>query len=362
MSWDKRIICDVDDTISTHINRDYENAIPHTDIIEKLNSLYDSGYEIVYMTARGQLSFKGDIEKIEKYRKPVLEKWLKKHNVKYTDLVFTKPLGIYYVDDKALRPDEFMNMEYEVLHGRSCATVTRLGNRVLKTETSLEKIKSQYNWYKRCPGGVNIPAIYSIIDKTLTMEYIEGVLINSIINSSLLAKIFNIVESFRIMKEGPIFNSYIDRIRDHMSVNNIPHEDEILDRMYLSEEYFNKNRSFCHGDLTLNNMILTRENDIYVIDPNPPKEVYTSWLLDVAKLYQSIHYDYENLFFDYPKNTEKESLYLTLKDMFEEEHKYILLLELTHYIRLVKYNEGKKREIAYKIIDNIWNEVKGYEY
>ena len=41
MSWDKRIICDVDDTISTHINRDYENAIPHADIIEKLNSLYE---------------------------------------------------------------------------------------------------------------------------------------------------------------------------------------------------------------------------------------------------------------------------------------------------------------------------------
>ena len=43
----RTLVVDVDDTISTHINRDYENAIPHTKIISKLNKMYDSGWKIV---------------------------------------------------------------------------------------------------------------------------------------------------------------------------------------------------------------------------------------------------------------------------------------------------------------------------
>ena len=113
----RTLVVDVDDTISTHINRDYENAIPHTDIIEKLNKMYDSGWKIIYFTARGQISCNGDLNLIEKSRRPALEKWMKKHNVKHHELRFGKPIGVYYIDDKAIRPDEFMNVEYEVLKG-----------------------------------------------------------------------------------------------------------------------------------------------------------------------------------------------------------------------------------------------------
>lgn len=105
------IVIDVDDTILTTINRDYVNSIPHEDIIQVINNLYDKGWNVILYTARGQLSMKGDLKKIEKKVRPILEDWLKRNEVKYTELLMGKPYAnTYYVDDKALRPDEFVEM------------------------------------------------------------------------------------------------------------------------------------------------------------------------------------------------------------------------------------------------------------
>lgn len=113
--WDKTIVVDVDDTISTTINRDYAGAIPKLDIIDKLNALYNEGYRVVYSTARGQLSCKGDLNLIHKCRKPILETWLAEHDVLYDELKFGKPYGLMYIDDKSIRPSEFLNNDLETL-------------------------------------------------------------------------------------------------------------------------------------------------------------------------------------------------------------------------------------------------------
>jgi capsule biosynthesis phosphatase len=105
------LVVDIDDTICTTINRDYDNAIPHTEIIEKLNTLYRNGWEIVYYTARGQLSLNENLEEIKRLKIPEIRAWLNKHNVFYHDLIVGKPYGTYYIDDKALRPDEFLKLE-----------------------------------------------------------------------------------------------------------------------------------------------------------------------------------------------------------------------------------------------------------
>lgn len=105
---EKTLIVDVDGTILKAFNRDYENAVEFPEIIAKLNTLHDKGWTIIYFTARGQLSKNGDMDLIEKQNRPVLEKWLKDHNVKYDYLMFNKPYGAWYIDDKALTPEEFL--------------------------------------------------------------------------------------------------------------------------------------------------------------------------------------------------------------------------------------------------------------
>lgn len=108
----KTLIVDIDGTILFAENRDYEHAVPFEAVIEKLNNLHKNGWAIIYFTARGQLSKNGDMNRIERENRPVLEKWLKDHNVEYDYLLFNKPYGAWYVDDKALDLDQFMNKNF----------------------------------------------------------------------------------------------------------------------------------------------------------------------------------------------------------------------------------------------------------
>lgn len=60
-------------------------------------------------TARGWISCNQDTEAAEKKYRKQIETWLAAHNVPDDALLFlVKPFGIYYVDDKAMRPDEFV--------------------------------------------------------------------------------------------------------------------------------------------------------------------------------------------------------------------------------------------------------------
>lgn len=104
----KRIIVDVDDTLCYVVNRDFENAIPIQEMIDKVNEYYDKGYEIVISTARGQNSCKTPEQMKEKYYK-ITKDWLDKAGVKYHKLeIGYKQNADLYVDDKAITPSEFI--------------------------------------------------------------------------------------------------------------------------------------------------------------------------------------------------------------------------------------------------------------
>ena len=58
-------------------------------------------------------TYNGDINKILKYTKPVLETWLQKWEIPYDEVIYGKPYPGkegFYVDDKTLRPDELLSM------------------------------------------------------------------------------------------------------------------------------------------------------------------------------------------------------------------------------------------------------------
>lgn len=104
----KRIIVDIDDTLCVVENRDFINAIPIQEVINKVNEYYNNGYEVVLSTARGQNSCKTIEEMKNKYEK-VTREWLDKIGVKYHVLeIGYKQNADMYVDDKAIRPDEFV--------------------------------------------------------------------------------------------------------------------------------------------------------------------------------------------------------------------------------------------------------------
>lgn len=104
-----RIVVDIDNTICFVHDRDFVNAIPNIEIIDKINKLHEDGWEIYLFTARGDNSCKTLKAKEKKYRE-VTETWLFTNGVKYDKLMFGKPNADYYVDDKNINIKEFLEL------------------------------------------------------------------------------------------------------------------------------------------------------------------------------------------------------------------------------------------------------------
>ena len=93
----KTIVVDIDDTITE--GKGYEDCKPRADVIEKLNTLYEKKYNIIYWTARGTLSDKDWYE----HTKNQLKSW----NVKYNLLLMKKPFFDKFIEDKSINLDKY---------------------------------------------------------------------------------------------------------------------------------------------------------------------------------------------------------------------------------------------------------------
>jgi capsule biosynthesis phosphatase len=103
----KTIVVDVDDTILTTVNRDYANSQPKEEVIVGLRKLKEAGWRIVLHTARGQGRSGGNIDLVREDVTREIEVFCAKYDVPYDELILGKVWASYYIDDRALRPEEF---------------------------------------------------------------------------------------------------------------------------------------------------------------------------------------------------------------------------------------------------------------
>ncbi len=85
---------DIDGTICTNTNGDYEKAKPFIDRIKIVNKLYIEGNKIIMFTARGSTT---NLDWTE-----LTKQQLKEWGVKYHELIFGKPEADIFVDDKGI--------------------------------------------------------------------------------------------------------------------------------------------------------------------------------------------------------------------------------------------------------------------
>lgn len=114
------LVVDLDKTLCTKKTKEetYADVKPYTDIINAINTLNNAGAEVVIESARNMLTQNNNESKVIKNIGLTTLQWLKDNNVQYDGIKFGKTMGTCYIDDKALRPKEFMKL-YESLEDKN---------------------------------------------------------------------------------------------------------------------------------------------------------------------------------------------------------------------------------------------------
>jgi len=100
-------VFDIDGTICTKSVEDYTKASPFRDRIAKINSLYDAGHTIIFMTARGMGRSNNSVAFAHQAFEELTRKQLEEWGVNHHGLFLGKPAGDIYVDDKGAKDEDF---------------------------------------------------------------------------------------------------------------------------------------------------------------------------------------------------------------------------------------------------------------
>lgn len=114
-------VFDVDGTICPvrKSGERYEDMVPYQDVVAKMRYYHDNGAKIVLFTSRNMNSYQGNIGLINKNTAKILSEWLERWKIPYDEIIYGKPWpGQYgfYVDDRTVRPDEFLKYSVDQLH------------------------------------------------------------------------------------------------------------------------------------------------------------------------------------------------------------------------------------------------------
>ncbi|EKO3792121.1 HAD hydrolase family protein [Vibrio metschnikovii] len=115
----KRLIVDLDGTITTADTSDYRHVSPNLAVIERLREYQALGFSITISTARNMRTYEGNVGKINIHTLPIITEWLDKHQVPYDEILVGKPWcgqEGFYIDDRAIRPSEFATLSLDAIN------------------------------------------------------------------------------------------------------------------------------------------------------------------------------------------------------------------------------------------------------
>ena len=98
------IIYDLDGTLCTKrkSGETYKDVQPIQSMVDQLNKFYDEGHTIIINTARNMATQNNDVGKVMQNIGELTLRWLREHNIRYHSIVFGKPYGMCYCDDRSV--------------------------------------------------------------------------------------------------------------------------------------------------------------------------------------------------------------------------------------------------------------------
>jgi hypothetical protein len=100
-------VFDIDGTLCSLTDGNYENSMPYVDRIEHVNKLYEAGNRIIIFTARGMRRFCGDSKKSHDQFYDSTYKQLESWGLKFHQLRLGKPEGDLFIDDKGVNDEDY---------------------------------------------------------------------------------------------------------------------------------------------------------------------------------------------------------------------------------------------------------------
>lgn len=118
ISEEKVIVFDIDGTLceGKKHNQSYLDLLPKEEVLKKLIEYREKEFYIILYTSRQMRTYEGNIGKINANTAKTLFQWLDRYNIPYDEVHFGKPWcgkNGFYVDDKAIRPSEFLDLSYD---------------------------------------------------------------------------------------------------------------------------------------------------------------------------------------------------------------------------------------------------------
>lgn len=118
MYEDLSFVFDIDGTICPIKKKEerYEDLVPYPEMVQKIREYKAGGAKIILLTSRNMNTYQGNLGLINANTAKILLKWLDQWEIPYDEIVYGKPWPGhkgFYVDDRTVRPDEFLNCSVE---------------------------------------------------------------------------------------------------------------------------------------------------------------------------------------------------------------------------------------------------------
>lgn len=117
---EKVLVVDIDGTLCPikGAGEDYATLPVDARMRDRLAELHAEGWRIILSSSRGMRTYDGNAGQILRHVLPTLSAWLERNNVVYDEIWMAKPWpghDGFYVDDRTVRPREFLNHSLEEL-------------------------------------------------------------------------------------------------------------------------------------------------------------------------------------------------------------------------------------------------------
>lgn len=341
-----RYVFDLDNTLVTYplINKDYSTVKPIPKMINLVKKLKDDGHYIIIYTARRMATHNHNVGAVIKDIGKVTFDTLDKFEIPYDELIFGKPLGDVYIDDRAYNPyDERIFKligEYQLINDEIDNKIENnkynqikcidekiikkvdknIGSGELYFYENINELKENQKYFVKYFGykmndtidikleKINgIPIAYLYINKTYSIKLFEELLRS--IERIHEIKIDNKLE------ENEYIKNYEIKMRkrfENKEIYNFEEANEIFNKLMEKLEDYKKRInnnivSVIHGDFWFSNILLTYKDEYKFIDMkgivNDKKTLSGDKIYDYAKILQSL-YGFDSIL--YEKEIDKE--------------------------------------------------------